>query len=308
MPRLRPTPSLHSLTNLTQSRARELALLEENDVRRFLLHNISWIVFSITLALLVSHMVGWTQFTVDSTTLLLLALLLVSPFIEHLRKIKVGEFEAEIAPSEVEKVKSEVSKRLGPGEFQEPITPKARSLGESLLDLLDGDYVLALAKLRIELERALTRLYFLTTPSARRHVVGLNHLVSELVRSGILPTQLSGPLREVISLCNRAIHGEYVRPADARGIVDIGIRILEEIDSILEEFIIKPAETQPLSPADVSAYMGAQYRVMTVVPLVENPVLNVRILDQEGLNTLLEGYNEYAEFLVGIEKVETRAE
>lgn len=279
-------------------------------MRRFLLHNISWIVFSITLALLVSHVVGWTQITVDSTTLLLLALLLVSPFIEQLRKIKVGEFEAEIAPSEVEKVKSEVSKRLGPGEFQEPITPKARSLGENLLDLLDGDHVLALAKLRIELERALTRLYFLTTPSARRrrHVVGLNRLVSELVRSGILPTQLSGPLREVISLCTRAVHGEYVRPADARGIVDIGIRILEEIDSILKEFIIKPTETQPLSPADVSAYMGAQYRVTTVVPLVENPVLNVRILDQEGLDTLLEGYNEYAEFLVSIEKVETRAE
>jgi len=278
-------------------------------MRRFLLHNISWIVFSITLALLVCHVVGWTQITVDSTTLLLLALLLVSPFIEQLRKIKVGEFEAEIAPSEVEKVKAEVSKRLGPGEIQEPITSEVRSVGEDLLDLLDKDHILALAKLRIELERALTRLYLSATRTARqRRQVGLNRLVSELVRSGILPTQLSEPLREVISLCNRAVHGEYVRPVDARSIVDIGIRVLEEIDLILEEFIVKPTETQPLSSADVSAYMGAQYRVTTVVPLVENPVLNVRILDQEGLDTLLEGYNEYAEFLVGIEKVETQAE
>jgi len=278
-------------------------------MRRFLLHNISWIVFSMTLALLVCHVVGWTQITVDSTTLLLLALLLVSPFIEQLRKIKVGEFEAEIAPSEVEKVKSEVSKRLGPGEIQEPITSEVRSVGEDLLDLLDKDHILALAKLRIELERALTRLYLSATRTARqRRQVGLNRLVSELVRSGILPTQLSEPLREVISLCNRAVHGEYVRPVDARSIVDIGIRVLEEIDLILEEFIVKPTETQPLSSADVSAYMGAQYRVTTVVPLVENPVLNVRILDQEGLDTLLEGYNEYAEFLVGIEKVETQAE
>ena len=278
-------------------------------MRRFLLHNISWIVFSITLALLVCHVVGWTQITVDSTTLLLLALLLVSPFIEQLRKIKVGEFEAEIAPSEVEKVKSEVSKRLGPGEFQEPTTLKARSLGENLLDLLDEDHVLALAKLRIELEHALTRLYFSATPTVRqRRQVSLTRLVGELVRAGILPTQLSGPLREVISLCNRAVHGEYVRPADARSIVDVGIRVLEEIGSILEEFIVEPTKTQPLSPVDVSAYMGAQYRVTTVVPLVENPVRNVRILDQEGLDKLLDGYNEYAEFLVGIEKVEAQAE
>lgn len=278
-------------------------------MRRFLLHNISWIVFSITLALLVCHVVGWTQIRVDSTTLLLLALLLVSPFIEQLRKIKVGEFEAEIAPAEVEKVKSEMDRRLGTSEIQEPVTPEVRSVGEDLLDLLYKDRVLALAKLRIELERALTRLYLSATPTARRRrPTGLNRLVGELVQSGILPTQLSGPLREVIFLCNRAVHGEYVRLADARSIVDIGIRVLEEIDSILEEFIVKPKEAQPLSPADVSAYMAAQYRVTTVVPLVENPVLNVRVLNQEGLDTFLEGYDEYAEFLVGIEKVKAQTE
>lgn len=278
-------------------------------MRQFLLHNISWIVFLIALALLISHVVGWKPITVDTTTLLLLALLLVSPFIEQLRKIKVGEFEAEIAPDEVEKVKSEVDKRLGTGEVREPITPEVRSVGESLLDLLDRDHVLALAKLRIELEQALTRLHLLTTPTTRqRRHAGLNRLVGDLVRSGILPAQQSEPLREVISLCNRAVHGEHVRPADAKSILDIGIRILEEIDSILEEFIVKPIETHPLSPSDVSAYMGAKYRVTTVVPLVENPVRSVRILDQEGLDLLLEGYDEYGEFLVSIEKIETQAE
>jgi hypothetical protein len=48
--------------------------------------------------------------------------------------------------------------------------------------------------------------------------------------------------------------------------------------------------------------------VTTVVPLVENPVRSVRILDQEGLDLLLEGYDEYGEFLVSIEKIETHAE
>jgi len=91
-------------------------------------------------------------------------------------------------------------------------------------------------------------------------------------------------------------------------IIDIGIRILEEIDFIFELFIIKPTETQPLSSVDVSAYRDAKYRVTTVIPLVENPVRNVRILDQEGLDWFLEGYDEYGEFLVSIEKIETQAE
>ena len=240
---------------------------------------------------------------------MLLALLLISPFIEQVTELKMGGFGIGIAPREVKRVKSGVDKSLGTGDVREPITPEARSVGGGLLDLLDRDPVLALAKLRIELEQALTRLHLIAAPTVkqRRHV-GLSRLVSDLVRSGILPAQLSGSLQEVISLCNRAVHGEYVRPADAMSIIDDGIRILEKIDSILEEFIVTPMETQALSPADVSAYRGAKYRVTTVIPLVENPVRNVRILDQEGLYVFLEGYDEYGEFLVSIEKIETQVD
>jgi len=164
-------------------------------MRQFLLRNVSWIVFLIALSLLISHVVGWEQVTVDTTTLLLLSLLLVSPFIEQLRKIKVGEFEAEIAPSEVKKVKLEVDKSIGTGEVREPTTPEIRSVGDDLLDLLDRDPVLALAKLRIELEQTLTRLQILSIPTAKqRRPASLNSLVSDLVRSDILPAQLSGPL------------------------------------------------------------------------------------------------------------------
>lgn len=323
-----PYRSRRSALRLTASirkRSKRYTLLLVIKMRRFLVHNISWIVFIIALSLLISHVVGWEQITVDNTTLMLLALLLISPFIEQVIELKMGGFGIRIAPREVKKVKSEVDKSLGTGDVREPSTPEARSVGEGLLDLLDRDPVLALAKLRIELEQALTRLHLLAAPTVtqrrragrrqidriwteqRRHA-GLSRLVSDLVRSDILPEQLSGSLQEVISLCNRAVHGEYVSPADAMSIIDVGIRILEKIDSILEEFIVKPMETQALSPADVSAYRGAKYQVITVIPLVENPVRNVRILDQEGLDVFLEGYDEYGEFLISIEKIETQVE
>jgi len=253
-------------------------------MRKRLIHIIPWIVFLIALVLLASHLLAWEQIKIDSTTLILLAILLLSPFIEQIRRIRVGEFEAEIAPTEVKRVKS-----------------------EDLLDLLDKDYVLALAKLRMELERTLNRLYVLSTPNDKQRTqLGLNRLVSELVRSEVLPTQLSGPIREVFYLCNRAVHGEQVRPDDARSIVGIGIQVLEHINSIVKEFMVKPIETNTISSTEAQAYMDAKYRVTTVVPLVENPVLNVRILDQEGIDALIEGYEEYAEFLVGIEKTDIR--
>lgn len=46
--------------------------------------------------------------------------------------------------------------------------------------------------------------------------------------------------------------------------------------------------------------MKAKYRVTTLVPLVNNPVKNVYVVDQEELDEFLEGYNEYAEFIIEI--------
>ena len=52
-------------------------------------------------ALLVAHIARWARLQVDATTLALLGLLLVIPLLEFVRKIRLGEFEAEIAPREV---------------------------------------------------------------------------------------------------------------------------------------------------------------------------------------------------------------
>lgn len=271
--------------------------------KRFI-HSIPWIVFFIAFILLVSHLLAWERITIDSTTLILLAVLLLSPFIEQIRRIRVGEFEAEIAPTEVERVKSEAGRRLGTEENRQVSAHEILTVREDLLDLLERDHVLALAKLRMELERTLNRLYVSSVPDAKqRRQLGLNRLVGALVQSEVLPNQLSAPVREVTYLCNRAVHGEHVRPDDARSIVDIGIQVLEHIDSIMEEFTVKPTEITPISSGEVEVYRDARYRVTTVIPLVENPVRNVRILDQEGIDTLLEGYDEYAEFLVGIERI-----
>jgi hypothetical protein len=229
----------------------------------------------------------------------------MSPFIEQVRKIRVGEFEAEIAPKEVDRVKSQAYRLLGTEEDQEQISAEIRTTAQDILDLLDTDQALALAKLRMELESRLNRLYLSSTgKSKQRRQLGFNRLVGALVQSGTLPSQLSGVLREVILLCNRAVHGEFVRPEDARSIAQLGIQLLDQLDSMIEEAVLKPAEKEVISPTELEAYMDGTYRITTIVPLVKNPYRSVRILDQEGLDNLLQGYDEYAEFLVGIEKID----
>lgn len=70
-----------------------------------------------------------------------------------------------------------------------------------------------------------------------------------------------------------------------------------------QDRILSPTESRVITQEEVDRYMGARYRVTTVVPLVDKPTQNTYLLDQGELYSFLEGYEEYAEFLVAIEKV-----
>lgn len=278
-------------------------------MRQFLVRHISWIVFTITLALLTSHILGWQRIRVDVTTLILVTLLLFSPFVQQFRRIRVGDVEAEIAPIEVTRIKSQVDKQLSEGRALEEAGPEVKPISDSLVDLLDRDHILALAKLRMELERVVNRLLRAVVHTGEeKRPMGLRSALKYLVDSGHVSRELSEPIQAVISWCNRAIHGDYVRESVAQQIIDVGISVLDVLHSALAELIVEPVETNAISQAEVDSFSIAKYRVTTITPLVENPVRNVRILDQEGLDFLLEGYNEYAEFLTAMERINTEGE
>jgi hypothetical protein len=148
------------------------------------MHVLPWVVFLVAFLLLISHLFGWPTITIDGTTLILLAILVISPFLEQVRRVRFGELEAEIAPAEIDKVAREADSRLGTGETTDAV-PLARR--DELLSLADRYHVLALAKLRMELEQTLNRLYASSTPEVnqRRHR-SLNQLVGMLVQSEAL--------------------------------------------------------------------------------------------------------------------------
>ena len=70
-----------------------------------------WIVpFIITLVLLIVHVFSIKLILIDNITLILLCILIISPLSLGLKKIKFGNFEAELVANEVKEIAQETSK------------------------------------------------------------------------------------------------------------------------------------------------------------------------------------------------------
>jgi hypothetical protein len=273
-------------------------------MKKVILQNLWWVTFLLAIALLATHTFNLTKISVDSTSILLLIIILISPFIASVRKIKYGDFEAEIDPKEVQKIKAEAEKSAELKEPDDEGRPEIYAATESIRDLASSDPVIALAKVRIELEKVLNRLARIAGIEVKRTSLGM--LVKTLSNHEIISSGTGKSLTEVIGICNRAIHGEAISEDSANTIVSLGIDLLEDMywsaqDQITSGSIVSE-EVITNNEAD-SYYQAKRYRLTSVIPLVENPKKVVRELTQEQLDELLEGYNEYAEFIVELVEV-----
>ena len=66
-------------------------------------------------------------------------------------------------------------------------------------------------------------------------------------------------------------------------------------------------ESKAIGSDEVDIFMSSKYRVTTIIPIKENPVMNVHLFTKEELNDFLEGYDQYAEFLVSVDQAEAIA-
>lgn len=113
------------------------------------------VVMFFTTVLLGVHVFKLDTLRVDGIMLALLGLLLVIPLADVIRKIKLGEFEAEIGREEVARVHAKAATELAPARD----VSTGASFEERVLELVQEDPRLALAKVRIELEEGLKRLF-----------------------------------------------------------------------------------------------------------------------------------------------------
>ena len=66
-------------------------------------------------------------------------------------------------------------------------------------------------------------------------------------------------------------------------------------------------ESKTIGRSEVDIYLSSKYRLTTIIPLRENPVMNVYLFTKEELDTFLERYDQYTEFLVSVEQAEAVA-
>jgi len=256
----------------------------------------------LTLGLLVAHTLQWRRLTVDNVTLALVGILFVIPFFESIRKIRFGEFEAEIAPKEVAAVVAKASSDL-PALQAEDVPTNIKS--SQILDLVRQDPQMGLAKLRIDLEQVLRALYRIgSLGETSKRMPPLSQIINNLERSGSLSQDVAASLKEVLSIANRAVHGELVTAESAEMLSSLGVRLIEELWNIYKEKVSEPSQSVPIDTAYLDTLRSSHYRLITAIPYTKKPVMNLRFLDQQGLGEFLESYEDFAEFLVSIEPID----
>jgi len=228
---------------------------------------------------------------VYSTALILIGIFIAIPYIGLIRKLKIGDFfEAEISEKEFANIRSNLPFCADVSQLD---SEQPNPINLEITRLFQHDVQLGCAKLRIETESILTLMDSRLNSASQQHRPGpLNQLIRRLIANDVISPDLANSLGDVIGVANRAIHDEVVRRQDAVEIGDLGIEILERLQHLFRHHVIDPVSIEIIGNDELEGWMEARYRITTVIPLVENPSINVRIIDQEEFDDFLDGYDE----------------
>jgi len=180
----------------------------------------------------------YPKLAIDSITISLLVLLIVVWFFPWVKAFKFPG--GEIQMRDVEKAQESLAKVDLPRRPQPPTNLTITAidgveLGKlSLRDqLLEGDPNLALASLRIEIERRLRELATKRGIFVQK-IAGVTQVIQALRERGDLDPKLASSLLEIIALCNRAVHGAKVDTEVARSTVALGEELLSVLNNLIQ--------------------------------------------------------------------------
>ena len=88
-------------------------------------------------------------------------------------------------------------------------------------------------------------------------------LIHRLSSEEILPKDIAGTTREVMSICNRAIHGEDIRKEDCVSVVESGASLLIKLQFYASNYVLEPIETTPIDKSTLDVYWCKSPAIMT---------------------------------------------
>jgi hypothetical protein len=187
---------------------------------------IRYVLTGVAVLLAAAHMV-WPAASIDSITLGLLAIAVV-PWLGPLFKSIELPGGVKVEYRELQEA-AEIADRAG----LLTEVPRLARADFAFLAVSDRDPNLALAGLRIEIEKRLKELALATGGEPR--VGGSGGLMHELRTRGVLSDEAFSALRGLTGLLNSAVHGAIVTPRAVAWAMEFGPKILAQLESRLSE-------------------------------------------------------------------------
>lgn len=186
-------------------------------------------IFISLVALMVAIIhVLWPKITIDAITVFLLIVALVPWLFPLLKSLELpGGWKIEFQELEKARKKAEKAGLLSKK------NRKKKAPSYSFESILDKDPNLALAGLRIELEKRLVQIAKLNKLDVNRASVG--QLLRLLNQKQILTPEESSALADMSGLLNAAVHGADVDKRAADWAIDVGPKVLQSLDEKIDK-------------------------------------------------------------------------
>lgn len=168
--------------------------------------------------------VMWPELAIDTVTLALIVIAIlpwITPLVKSLEL--PGGWRVEF--QELQKVASRVETA---GLLLSPAATSAFAPEFTFQTIAERDPNLALAGLRIELEKRLVRLAEIKGLEVRSY--GIGQLLRLLAKHEVLTQDEQSALADMVGLLNSAVHGAAVDPRAAEWAMNIGPRLLASLD------------------------------------------------------------------------------
>lgn len=186
-----------------------------------------WIISTTAILLVLVHLlVPWVM--VDWVAITLLAIAVAPWLVPIIKSVELpGGLKIELKDLE------KLEERARDAGLISESEPRDYDLGFAFLTVADSDPNLALAGLRIEIERQLNRL---AEPILKnRRAFGLGRLMHLLHEKDVLTKQQISILSDLIGLLNSAVHGAEVDPESLSWAMDAGPKLVVSLQELSNE-------------------------------------------------------------------------
>lgn len=189
------------------------------------------------LLLALVHVV-WPKVAIDAVALILVVIAILPWLAPLVKSLELpGGWKLEFQELQRAASRAESAGLLGPA-------PLPEDLPFSFQLVASRDPVLALAGLRIEIEKRLVLLVDSHKLNAGRRPLGVSQLLRLLAQAEVLTNEERSILADMVNLLNSAVHGAEIDSRGASWALEVGPRLLSSLDERVREATITTSQSK----------------------------------------------------------------